>query len=92
MKHLPTGTLREFARFCLDLSKLTATAAFITPCFTTVNIESHITVGMASAAMTTFLLGISLHYLTDHLEQEHKPAQQEERLNTPKKSKKKTKR
>lgn len=64
------GTLRELAKFCLDMSKLTAAAAFITPCFTTVDIEPYVTGRMAIAALTTFVLGIILHRITDHQEGE----------------------
>ena len=62
------GTLREIAKFSLDISKLTATAAFITPCFTTVNVEPHITVRMATVATIKFFIGIMLHRITDHQE------------------------
>ena len=68
MSILSPGALRELAKFLWDVSKLTATAAFITPYFTGANIESHIIIGMAVVAIATFFAGLFLHYVTDHLE------------------------
>ena len=68
MSILSSGTMREVAKFCLDLSKLTVAAAFITPCFTTVDIEPYVTSRMAFVALLTFVLGILLHRITDHQE------------------------
>ena len=68
MRFLKCGALRELAKFLWDISKLTATAAFITPCFTSVNIQSSVTIWMATVSVMTFFAGLYLHYLTDHLE------------------------
>lgn len=68
MKYLKCGALRELAKFLWDITKLTSTAAFITPCFTIVNIDSSVTLWMATVAIMTFFAGLYLHYLTDHLE------------------------
>lgn len=68
MKIYSTGVLKELARYCLDISKLTATAAFITPCFTVIDVDPRITRTMAAAALTTFIVGLLVHRLADCVE------------------------
>lgn len=91
MNRLPTGTLRELAKFCLDITKLTATAAFITPCFTAINVESYVTGWMAVIATISFVLGMALHYIVDHIEQDILHDEQAERT-SPKEGEQKPKR
>lgn len=70
MKAFLPGTSRELAKFFWDISKLTGTAAFITPIFTTVYVEPVVTFGMISVAMIAFVSGLILHHETDKLERE----------------------
>ena len=74
MTSLSSVTLRELARFCLDITKLTGTAAFITPYFTAINIKPYVTISMATVAMTFFIIGMNLHRITDKLEKEEREA------------------
>ena len=58
-------TMREIAKFLWDVSKLTATAAFITPYFTAVNIEPYVTRWMGIVAMVAFPMGLAIHFIAD---------------------------
>lgn len=62
------GTSRELAKLFWDICKLTATAAFITPYFTTADVESDVTSGMATTAVITFIVGMIFHRKADTLE------------------------
>ena len=52
----------------MDVSKLTATGAFITPSFSTTEVAQNVIGGMAVTAVLTFIIGIGLHRIADHME------------------------
>lgn len=60
--------MREIAKYSMDVSKLTATSAFITPCFSAKDVAADVIMWMAVVAFLAFFLGVSLHRITDHME------------------------
>ena len=72
MTSLSSVTLRDLARFCLDITKLTGTAAFITPYFTAISVKPYVTISMATVAIAFFIIGMNLHRITDKLEKDER--------------------
>ena len=76
MKRMSSASQRETAKFLWDICKLTAAAAFITPWFTTVNIELHVILWMAFASIATFVVGAIFHHRADDITQQEHAAEQ----------------
>lgn len=67
MNIFASGTVREVAKYSMDVSKLPATGAFITPSFSTTEVAQNVIDGMAVTAVLTFIIGIGLHRIADHM-------------------------
>ena len=65
MNIFASGTVREVAKYSMDV---TATGAFITPSFSTTEVAQNVIGGMAVTAVLTFIIGIGLHRIADHME------------------------
>lgn len=68
MNIISSNTAREIAKYSLDVSKLAATGAFITPCFSTKDVEGDVLTWMGATALLLFIFGLLVHRLADHME------------------------
>lgn len=56
MNIISSNTAREIAKYSLDMSKLAATGAFITPCFSTKDVEGDVLTWMGGNRSASFHL------------------------------------
>ena len=68
MNVISSGTTREVAKYSMDVSKLTATGAFITPCFSSTSVDAQVIGWRAFVAILAFFLGLTTHRIADHME------------------------